>query len=51
MTNEEIKGICWHSYIYLSFDNYLHGFSVGGSHVQNNTNLQPKNNVTFYSKR
>lgn len=34
---KEIEGICWHSYFYLGCNNHLYGFSIGGSHVQNNT--------------
>lgn len=34
---KEIEGIYWHSYIYLGCDNRLYGFSIGGSHMQNNT--------------
>ena len=34
---KEIEGIYWHSYIYLGCNNRLYGFSIGGSHVQNNT--------------
>lgn len=31
------EGSSWYSYIYLGCDNQLHGFSIGGSHLQNNT--------------
>ena len=34
---KEIEGLCWHSYIYLGCDNHLRGFSIGGSHIKNNT--------------
>lgn len=34
---KEIEGICWHSYFYLGCNIHLYGFSIGGSHVQNNT--------------
>lgn len=34
---KEIEGVDWNSYIYLGCNNHLYGFSIGGSHVQNNT--------------
>ena len=34
---KEIDSICWHSYIYLGYDNCLYGFNIGGHHMQNST--------------
>lgn len=34
---KKLEDDCWDSYIYLGCDNRLYGFSIGGSHIQNNT--------------
>ena len=48
---KEIEGLCWHSYIYLGNNNRLYGFSIGGSHMQNNTKPATKEQRDLLSQK
>ena len=48
---KEIEGLCWHSYIYLGNNNRLYGFSIGGSHMQNNTKPATKEQCDLLSQK